>query len=103
MKKEQKLYIDAIHGFTAYSISKAGAWMLIRSKCHELGLKVPTQDEIIPAIPVRVYGEEIVEQNEKCPFCETGKITSGTWLQTGDTGTPCCWSCYLKAKPLTTK
>jgi len=69
MKREHNLYRDTIHGFTAYSISKAGAWMLIRSKCHELGLKVPTQDEIIPAIPVRVYGEKIVEQNDR-------KITS---------------------------
>ena len=47
MKKKQKRYKDVIHWFTALSISKTGAWMLIRSKCHELGLTVPTQDQVV--------------------------------------------------------
>lgn len=45
--KTPKLYKDKLHGFTAHSLSKTGAWMLIRSKCHELGLQVPTQDQIV--------------------------------------------------------
>lgn len=45
MKK--KIYKDSIHGFEAVSNSKTGAWMLIRNKCHELGLEVPTLDKII--------------------------------------------------------
>lgn len=52
---------------------------------------------LLAGVPMRVFGEEIVETTEGCPFCEDGKVTSGTWLQRGATGTPCCWSCYVKA------
>lgn len=44
---KQRIYKDSIHGFEAISNSKTGAWMLIRNKCHELGLEVPTLDKII--------------------------------------------------------
>lgn len=47
---KQKLYKDTIHGFTAMAGSKNGAWMLIRSKCKELGLEVPTFDKIVEAV-----------------------------------------------------
>lgn len=43
---KQKIYKDSLHGFEAKSISKTGAWMLIRNKCHELGLKVPMLNQI---------------------------------------------------------
>jgi hypothetical protein len=45
MKK--KLYKDSLHGFTAYASSRNMAWMLIRGKCHELKLEVPTFDKIL--------------------------------------------------------
>ena len=43
----EKIFKDLIHGFTAKSKSKNTAWMLIRNKCHELKLEVPTFDKII--------------------------------------------------------
>jgi len=43
---KQKLYRDTIHGFKALASSKNGAWMLIRNKCHQLKLEVPTFDKI---------------------------------------------------------
>lgn len=46
MKPETKMYTDKIHGFIAHSVNRTGAWMLIRIKCHELGLEVPTIDKI---------------------------------------------------------
>ena len=46
MKKQ--LYKDSLHGFEALASSKTSAWMLIRNKCHELGLEVPTIDKINP-------------------------------------------------------
>ena len=54
-------------------------------------------NQMLNAVPIRVFDEEIVEQSEVCPFCDNSKITSGTWLQVGSFGTPCCWSCYVKA------
>lgn len=47
MKKEPKMYMDKIHGFKVYSVSRTSAWGIIRNKCHELGLEVPTIDEIV--------------------------------------------------------
>lgn len=44
---KEKLYRDTIHGFTALAISKNMAWMLIRVKCHNLNLEVPTIDKIV--------------------------------------------------------
>lgn len=44
---KNKYYKDTIHGFTAYCSSRQGAWMLIRNKCHELKLEVPTLDKIV--------------------------------------------------------
>ncbi len=43
---KQKIYKDSLHGFEAKSNSKTGAWMLIRNKCHELGLQVPMINQI---------------------------------------------------------
>jgi len=43
---KQKIYTDSLHGFEAKSNSKTSAWMLIRNKCHELGLEVPTIDKV---------------------------------------------------------
>jgi len=40
------MYIDDLHGLTAVAISKNGAWQLIRNKCHEMGLTVPTLDQV---------------------------------------------------------
>jgi hypothetical protein len=42
-----KLFKDTIHGFTAKSIGKNGAWVLIRAKCKQMGLEVPTFDKIV--------------------------------------------------------
>ena len=47
MKTEPKMYMDKIHGFIAHSINRHGAWILIRNKCHELELEVPTIDKIV--------------------------------------------------------
>mgnify|MGYP005653591147 CR=1 FL=1 len=47
MKK--KTYKDLIHGFTAIAGSKITAWALIRNKCHELKLEIPTVDKVIEA------------------------------------------------------
>lgn len=44
---KRKLYRDTVHGFTAESLSKTGAWMLIRNACYEKNLSVPTMDKII--------------------------------------------------------
>lgn len=41
-----KIYTDTQHGLQAFASSKTMAWMLIRDKCHELKLKVPTLDKI---------------------------------------------------------
>ena len=43
---KQKIYKDSLHGFEAKSNSKTAAWMLIRNKCHELRLEVPTIDKV---------------------------------------------------------
>lgn len=40
------LWEDEIYGFTAIASSQTMAWQLIRNKCHEENLKVPTQDKI---------------------------------------------------------
>ena len=45
MKK--KYYKDSVYGFIAYASSRSAAWMLIRNKCHELKLEVPTLDKIL--------------------------------------------------------
>ena len=45
--KKLKLYKDTIHGLTAYAPSASMAWMLIRGKCHELKIEVPTMDKIV--------------------------------------------------------
>ena len=42
-----KHWKDTLHGFTARCKNKNTAWMLIRAKCHELQLQVPTYDQII--------------------------------------------------------
>jgi hypothetical protein len=44
-----KIWKDLLHGFSAQCKSKNTAWMLIRNKCHELNLEVPTFDNIIEA------------------------------------------------------
>lgn len=43
---------------------------------------------------MRAYDEEIVQLSDPCPFCPDGKITSGTWIETNGTGTPCCLKCF---------
>lgn len=48
-KKGYREFKDTIHGFTALGKSKNTAWMLIRNKCHELNLEVPTMDKIVEA------------------------------------------------------
>lgn len=58
---------------------------------------VKTQNCLLNTVPVRVFREKIVELDELCSFCGVDKITSGTWLQIGDDGIPCCWKCYQKA------
>lgn len=45
--KQPRLFKDTLNGFTAQSMSKSGAWMLIRNRCHELKKEVPTLDKII--------------------------------------------------------
>ena len=55
-----KTFRDSIHGFTANSKSPQGAWMLIRNKCHELKLEVPTMDKIY----------EIDEDSDTCKTCK---------------------------------
>ncbi|MDM1547391.1 hypothetical protein HX096_05890 [Empedobacter falsenii] len=44
MKK--KIYKDSLHGFEAVTNNKTIAWMLIRDKCRELKLEIPTLDQI---------------------------------------------------------
>lgn len=34
---------------------------------------------LLTAVPMRVFGEEIVETKEDCPFCEDGKVTRHKW------------------------
>ena len=46
-KAGEKIWNDTIHGFKAKCKSKSTAWSLIRNKCHELNLEVPTFDKII--------------------------------------------------------
>lgn len=41
-----KQFTDTLHGLEAFAKSKIMAWMLIRDKCRELKLKVPTLDKI---------------------------------------------------------
>lgn len=41
-----KKYKDTLHGFTAFASSSIMAWALIRNKCHEQKLEVPTLDRI---------------------------------------------------------
>jgi hypothetical protein len=53
--------------------------------------------QVLAAVPVRSFDMPIVEQSDKCPFCNDENITSGTWLQIGTVGTPCCWRCYVQA------
>lgn len=43
---QKAIYKDSLHGFEAKSNSKTSAWMLIRNKCHELGLQVPMINQI---------------------------------------------------------
>jgi len=43
---KQQMYIDPIHGITAVANSKTGAWQLIRNKCYEMNLEVPTFEQI---------------------------------------------------------
>lgn len=52
---------------------------------------------MLAAVPMRAFDVKIVELEETCQFCGVEKITSGTWLQFGTVGTPCCWSCFVKA------
>lgn len=40
------LFSDDVYGFTAISSSKTMAWQMIRNKCSENNLKVPTFDKI---------------------------------------------------------
>ncbi len=47
MKTNKRLFKDVIYGFKAMSVSKTGAWMLIRSECRLQGLQVPTFDQIV--------------------------------------------------------
>jgi hypothetical protein len=46
---KDKLWKDTIHGFIVKCRSKSMAWALIRNKCHELKLEVPTFDRIVEA------------------------------------------------------
>ena len=46
-KNELKSYRDLVHGMMALARSKTGAWMLIRAKCYELNIEVPTYDKIV--------------------------------------------------------
>ena len=46
---KDKFWKDTIHGFTAKCKSKSTAWALIRNKCHELKIEVPTFDKIVEA------------------------------------------------------
>ncbi len=41
------LYKDELHGFTAAAPSISMAWALIRNKCHQEKIQVPTMDKII--------------------------------------------------------
>lgn len=50
MSKET-IWKDTVHGFIAVCKSKTVAWGLIRNKCHELKLEVPTLDKIIQQKP----------------------------------------------------
>jgi hypothetical protein len=42
----KKYYKDDLHGYTAYASSKQIAWALIRNKCHENRVEIPTLDKI---------------------------------------------------------
>lgn len=44
------MWTDTIHGFIAKCDTRSMAWMLIRNKCHEEGLEVPTLDKIVKYI-----------------------------------------------------
>lgn len=43
---KRKRYKDSVHGFEAEALSITGAWQLIRNKCHELKIDVPTMDKV---------------------------------------------------------
>ena len=43
---EKKMYIDQIHGITSVALSKWLAWQLICSKCKDMGLQVPTFEQV---------------------------------------------------------
>jgi hypothetical protein len=45
--RNAKLYKDLLHGFHARCSNKVEAWGLIRGKCHDEGLEVPTLDMIV--------------------------------------------------------
>lgn len=44
---KERLFKDEIHGFTTKCGSEKIAWALIRNKCHDLKLQVPTLDQIV--------------------------------------------------------
>ncbi|MFB9055064.1 hypothetical protein ACFFVB_18430 [Formosa undariae] len=67
----EKTYTDLIHGFKAKCGSPSMAWALIRNKCHELKLEVPTLDKIVEVgieAKVRLSQEEL-EQIEDLAAC----------------------------------
>lgn len=41
-----KLYRDIIHGFQAKAQNKSIAWFMIRNKCKELNIIIPSIDKI---------------------------------------------------------
>lgn len=46
VKSKRVEWVDTMYGYTANAKSKMAAWMLIRNKCHEMKLEVPTVDQI---------------------------------------------------------
>lgn len=42
-----KYYKDTINGILAFAPSRSMAWQLIRNKCHQFRLQVPTIDQVI--------------------------------------------------------
>lgn len=44
--RKERLFKDTLHGFKAKCEFRNTAWMLIRAKCLELKLEVPTFDKI---------------------------------------------------------
>ena len=43
---KQNLYKDKIHQIAVVSSNSAMAWALIRNKCHELAIEVPSMDQV---------------------------------------------------------